>query len=188
MLQAAAAAGAVNRAGRLRARRGRGQALLCLAIDGICRHLQDTDLPRLAGERAFHEHGAAGNVAYTCTVGRIARDLGGVKLVFRKLLHDLFRFLTRDVHILVVRAAAVDDAVRRDLNDAVGDRLRELVVVAREDDIVGEGGHAVVERRDTLQIEMVRRLVEHEEVGPESIIFEIMQRTFSPPDKTLTCL
>ena len=48
MLQAAAAAGAVNRAGRLRARRGRGQTLLCLAIDGICRHLQDTDLPRLA--------------------------------------------------------------------------------------------------------------------------------------------
>ena len=140
------------------------QALLCFTVDGICRHLQDTDLPRFADERALDKHGAAGNVAHTRAVGRITRDLCCMQLVFRKLLHGLFRFLTGDVHILVVRAAAVDDAVRRDLNDAVGDRLRELVVVACKDDVVGEGGHAVIERRDALQIQMVRRLIEHEEV------------------------
>ena len=87
VLQAAAAAGAVNRAGRLRACRGRGQALLRLTVDGICRHLQDADLPRLTDECAFHEHGAAGNVAHTRAVGRIARDPRGMQLIFRKLLH-----------------------------------------------------------------------------------------------------
>ena len=164
VLQAAATAGAVDRAGRLCARSGRGQALLRLAVDGICRHLQDAHLPRLADERAFHKYGAAGDMAHTGTFGCIPRDLGSMQLVFCKLLHGLFRFLTGDVHIFVIRAAAVNDAVRCDLNDAVGDRLRELVVVAGKDNVIRESIHAVIERRDALEVKVVRRLVKDEEV------------------------
>mgnify|MGYP001037127213 CR=1 FL=1 len=68
------------------------------------------------------------------------------------------------MHILVVAAHAVDYAGVGDFYDAVCDGLGELVVVAGEDDIIFEGLHAVIERGDALEVEMVRRLVEQQEV------------------------
>ena len=68
------------------------------------------------------------------------------------------------MHVLVVGAATVDDPVVGDLNDAVGHRLGELVVVAGENDVVLEGLKAVVERGNALEVEVVRRLVEQEKV------------------------
>ena len=95
VLQAAATAGAVNRAGRLCARSGRGQALLRLAVNGGRRDLEDAHLPRLADKRALNKHGAPGDVTHTGALGRVPGDLGGMQLVFCKLLHGFIPFLDR---------------------------------------------------------------------------------------------
>ena len=95
VLQAAATAGAVDRAGRLCARSGRGQALLRLAVNGGRRDLEDAHLPRLADKRAFHKHGAPGDVTHTGAFGRVPGDLGGVQLVFCKLVHGFIPFPDR---------------------------------------------------------------------------------------------
>ena len=80
------------------------------------------------------------------------------------LLFPRSGFEIGDMHVLIIGADAVDDAIIGDLNDPVGDGLRELMVMAGEDDIVLEGLKAVVERGDAFKVEVVRRLIEHEEV------------------------
>ena len=68
------------------------------------------------------------------------------------------------MHILIIGAETINDSVRRNLNDAVGHGLRQLVIVACEDDVIGESSHAIVERGNAFQIQMVRRLIENEEI------------------------
>ena len=48
------------------------------------------------------------------------------------MMRDVYK---RQVHILIVGADAVDNAVVGDLDDPVGNSLRELMVMAGEDDL-----------------------------------------------------
>ena len=66
--------------------------------------------------------------------------------------------------VIVVVHHFIDDAIRRQLDDAVGDGLDELVVVAREEDIAFERLERVVERLDGFEVQVVRRRVEDEAV------------------------
>ena len=81
----------------------------------------------------------------------------------------------KQLHVIVVRAHTVDDAVFGDFNDSVCNGLSQLMVMGRENDVVGECFHAIVQSSDAFQVQMVGGLVEQ-------------QRTFSPPDRTLTFL
>ena len=66
--------------------------------------------------------------------------------------------------VIVVVHHFIDDAIRRQFDDAVGDGLDELVVVAREEDIAFERLERVVERLDGFEVQVVRRRVEDEAV------------------------
>lgn len=66
--------------------------------------------------------------------------------------------------VIVVVHHFIDDAIRRQLDDAVGDGLDKLVVMAREEDIAFERLERVVERLDGFEVQVVRRRVEDEAV------------------------
>ena len=68
------------------------------------------------------------------------------------------------VKVFVVRHAAVVDAFGRNFDDAVGDRLYELMVVRYEEHCAAEVFEPVVECGDRFEVEMVRRFVEDEYV------------------------
>src|SRR5262249_7946453 len=68
------------------------------------------------------------------------------------------------LEILLVGTAEVLDAVRRDLEDAVGEPLHEPAVVGDEDQRAVEGLEPLHQRVDRLEVEVVRRLVEYEHV------------------------
>ena len=67
------------------------------------------------------------------------------------LLFPRSGFEIGDMHVLIIGADAVDNAVVGDLDDPVGNSLRELMVMAGKDDIILEGLKAVVERGDALK-------------------------------------
>ena len=67
--------------------------------------------------------------------------------------------------VVVVIHHLIDNAIRRQLDDAVGDGLDELVVVAREEDVAFERLQRVVERLDGFEVQVVRGRVEDEAVG-----------------------
>lgn len=69
--------------------------------------------------------------------------------------------------IVVIAGEAVDQTVRRNLHDAVGDRIDEFVVVGCEQHVALEVDEAVVDRRDGFQIQVVRRLIENEDIRAE---------------------
>ena len=69
--------------------------------------------------------------------------------------------------IVVIAGKPVDQTFRRDLHDSVGDGVGKLMVVRSEDHIALEIDQTVVDRRDGLQIQMVGRLVENQNVCAE---------------------
>ena len=71
--------------------------------------------------------------------------------------------LVRDVVVVVHHL--VDDAVGRELDDSVADRLDELMVVARHEDDALEILKGIVEGLDRLEVEVVGGRVEHEGIG-----------------------
>ena len=64
--------------------------------------------------------------------------------------------------VVIVVHDLIDDATRSEFDDAVSDRLDELMVMAGEEDIPLEGLERIVERLDRLQVKMVRGAVEDE--------------------------
>ena len=70
-----------------------------------------------------------------------------------------------EMHVFVVGHHAVDEAVLCQLDDAVCDRLRELMVVAREDDIEREGLQTIIESLHGFQVEMVGGLIEQQDAA-----------------------
>ena len=75
----------------------------------------------------------------------------------------LFDEVTSDV--FVVFHHLVDDAIRREFDDAVGDGLDELVVVTAEENVAFIELQVVVECLDALEVEMVGGGVEDKAVG-----------------------
>ena len=76
--------------------------------------------------------------------------------VFLPSIHagaHLFDEVTGDVFIVFHHL--VDDAIRREFDDAVGDGLDELVVVTAEEDVALIEFQVVVECLDALKVEMV---------------------------------
>ena len=90
-------------------------------------------------------------------------------------------------HEFLVGAGAVNDFFGCDLNDTVGNRIHDLVVVRGEDDIALEGRQTVINRRDRFEVEVVGRS-SIRKFEPKSIMRENIQRTRSPPESTLTGL
>ena len=69
------------------------------------------------------------------------------------------------IDVVVVVHELVDGAFGRKLDDAVGDRLDKLMVVAGEDDVALKLNQVVVESLDGLQVQVVGGRVEDEAVG-----------------------
>ena len=68
MLQGAAAALAVDRAGRLLTRRGGGMTNLAPTVNSRGSHLEDFNVPNFAGDRIFYKYRSAANTADTGSV------------------------------------------------------------------------------------------------------------------------
>ena len=90
--------------------------------------------------------------------------------------------------VVIVVHTLVDDALRGELNHAVGHGLDKLMVVRGEQHIALERLQGVVEGLDGFQVQMVGRRVQNQRIGIFIIIREIMQRIFSPPDSTFDFL
>ena len=76
------------------------------------------------------------------------------------------------VYVVIVLHQLIDVTLRTEFDDAVGDRLDELVVVGCEEDVSLELLEVVVERLDGFEVEVVGRRVENEAVG----IFQLHTR------------
>ena len=81
-------------------------------------------------------------------------------------VHSVFLFLDGiAADVVVVLHELVDDAVRREFDDAGCYGLDELVVVAGEEDVALEELEVVVEGLNALEVEVVGGCVEDEAVG-----------------------
>ena len=65
---------------------------------------------------------------------------------------------------VVIRRHAVDDAVWREVDDAVGYRLDKLVVVRDEEKRATEGNQPIVKCCDGFEVEMVGRLIQQQNI------------------------
>ena len=74
-----------------------------------------------------------------------------------------------------------------DRDRALGDRVEQGAVVGDEQDRAGERLERGLERLTALEVEVVRRLVEHEEVRARATIAARARRRRSPPESTATC-
>ena len=72
--------------------------------------------------------------------------------------------ILEQLHVIVVGAHTVDDAVFGDLDDSVCNGLGQLMVMGGENDVVGECFHAIVQSGDAFQVQMVGGLVKQQYV------------------------
>src|SRR5690606_7319307 len=72
--------------------------------------------------------------------------------------------VTAVVHVLLVRAVVIADPRTADLDDTGGELIDEPAVVRHEDQSTIVVPQSVDERLDRLEVEVVRRLVEHQHV------------------------
>lgn len=92
------------------------------------------------------------------------------------------------VDIVFVAHQFVNSAIRRQFNDAVGNSVDKLMVVAGEEDVSLVELQIIVECLDAFHIQVVGRRVKNQQLALRSCILAIIQRIFSPPDNTFTFL
>ena len=86
------------------------------------------------------------------------------------------------LEVLRVVAVVVGDRPQREIGDARDDRVEEVAVVRDEDDRVRIGDEVFLEPVARVEVEMVGRLVEQQQVGRPSSSLASAMRICQPPE------